>query len=113
MTSFRLRAATAPPLQDHRICVATGLDVKDRQPRIDSELKNHFDYMSAALGERDYYVGNKFSAADIQLSFVLDAGASRGPLKDYPNLVRLHERLKARPAYQRALERGGPYELGR
>jgi glutathione S-transferase len=82
-------------------------------PRIDSELKNHFDYMSAALGERDYYVGNKFSAADIQLSFVLDAGASRGPLKDYPNLVRLHERLKARPAYQRALERGGPYELGR
>ncbi len=82
-------------------------------PRIDSELKNHFDYMSAALENRDYFVGNQFSAADVQLSFVLDAGASRGPLKDYPNLVRLHERLKARPAYQRALERGGPYELGR
>ena len=49
-------------------------------PRIDSELKNHFDYMSAALGQRDYFVGNQFSAADIQLSFVLDAGASRGPL---------------------------------
>ena len=82
-------------------------------PRIESELKNHFDYMSAALGERDYFVGNQFSAADVQLSFVLDAGASRGPLANYPNLVRLHERLKARPAYQRALERGGPYELGR
>jgi glutathione S-transferase len=82
-------------------------------PRIDSELKNHFDYMSAALGERDYFVANHFSAADIQLSFVLDAGASRGPLKDYPNLVRLHERLQARPAYKRALERGGPYELAR
>ena len=82
-------------------------------PRIDSELKNHFDYMSAALGDRDYFVANRFSAADVQLSFVLDAGASRGPLANYPNLVRLHERLKARPAYQRALERGGPYELGR
>ena len=82
-------------------------------PRIESELKNHFDYMSAALGTRDYFVGDAFTAADIQLSFVLDAGASRGPLKDYPNLVRLHERLKARPAYQRALTRGGPYELGR
>jgi glutathione S-transferase len=82
-------------------------------PRIDSELKNHFDYMSAALGERDYFVANTFSAADIQLSFVLDAGASRGPLQGYPNLVRLHERLKARPAHQRAIERGGPYELGR
>jgi glutathione S-transferase len=83
------------------------------QPRIESELKNHFDYMSAALGNRDYFVANQFSAADIQLSFVLDAGASRGPLAAYPNLARLHERLKARPAYQRALERGGPYELGR
>jgi len=82
-------------------------------PRIESELKNHFDYMSAALGARDYFVGDAFTAADIQLSFVLDAGASRGPLKDYPNLVRLHARLKARPAYQRALARGGPYELGR
>jgi glutathione S-transferase len=82
-------------------------------PRIESELKNHFDYMSSALGDDDYFVANTFSAADIQLSFVLDAGASRGPLADYPNLVRLHERLKARPAYQHALERGGPYELAR
>jgi glutathione S-transferase len=82
-------------------------------PRIESELKNHFDYMEAALGGNDYFVANRFSAADIQLSFVLDAGAVRGPLKDYPNLMRLHGRLKARPAYQRALERGGPYELAR
>jgi glutathione S-transferase len=82
-------------------------------PRIEGELKNHFDYMSGALGTRDYFVANAFSAADIQLSFVLDAGESRGPLRDYPNLVRLHERLKARPAYQRAVQRGGPYQLGR
>ncbi len=82
-------------------------------PRIESELKNHFDYMSAALGDREYFVANTFSAADIQLSFVLDAGGSRGPLNGYPNLVRLHERLKARPAYRRAIERGGPYEVGR
>jgi glutathione S-transferase len=83
------------------------------KPRIDSELKNHFGYMSSALGESEYFVANTFSAADIQLSFVLDAGAARGPLKDYPNLVRLNERLRARPAYRRALERGGPYEVGR
>ena len=82
-------------------------------PRIESELRNHFGYMSGALGDRDFFVANTFSAADIQLSFVLDAGASRGPLQDYPNLVRLHQRLQSRPAYQRALERGGPYELGR
>ena len=71
-------------------------------PRIEGELKNHFDYMSAALGKDDYFVANTFSAADIQLSFVLDAGASRGPLAGYPNLVALHARLKARPAYIKA-----------
>jgi glutathione S-transferase len=82
------------------------------RPRIESELQSHFAYLSAALGERDYLVAGTFSAADIQLSFVLDAGA-RGPLQAHPNLVRLHERLKARPAWQRAVVRGGPYEVGR
>ena len=82
-------------------------------PRIDSELKNHFDYMEGALGGNDYFVANRFSAADIHLSFILDAGAARGPLSGYPRLTALHARLKARPAYQRAIERGGPYELGR
>jgi glutathione S-transferase len=82
-------------------------------PRIESELDNHFAYMSGALGDRDYFVGNRFSAADIQLSFVLDAGEARGPIRNYPNLLSLHERLRARPAYRRALERGGPYQLAR
>jgi glutathione S-transferase len=82
-------------------------------PRIESEIKSHFDYLSSSLGENDYFVASAFSAADIQLSFVLDAGGSRGPLKDYPNLVRHNDRLRARPAYQRAVARGGPYEVGR
>jgi glutathione S-transferase len=82
-------------------------------PRIESELENHFGYMSQALGEHDYFVANTFSAADIQLSFVLDAGGARGPLSNYPNLVRLDDRMRARPAHQRAIERGGPYQVGR
>lgn len=82
-------------------------------PRIESELHNHFSYMDAAIAGRSYFVGDGFTAADVQMSFVLDAGASRGGLKNYANLVKLHERLKARPAYKRALERGGPYELGK
>ena len=79
--------------------------------RIDSELTNHFAYMSGALGDSDWFVANRFSAADIQLSFVIEAGAMRGPVADYPNLVRYKERFRARPAYQRALERGGPYKF--
>ena len=80
-------------------------------PRIDSELRNHFAYMSDSLGDRDWFVANRFSAADIQLSFVIEAGAMRGPVADYPNLVQYKERFRARPAYQRALERGGPYKF--
>lgn len=83
------------------------------EPRIESELKNHFDYMEGVLAGQDYFVGNRFSAADIQMSFVLDAGASRGGMARYPRLTALHARLKARPAHQRAVQRGGPYELGR
>ena len=79
--------------------------------RIDSELTNHFAYMSGALGDSDWFVANRFSAADIQLSFVIEAGAMRGPVADYPNLVRYKERFRARAAYQRALERGGPYKF--
>ena len=80
-------------------------------PRIDSELQNHFAYMSGALGDSDWFVANHFSAADIQLSFVVEAGAMRGPVAEYPNLMAFKERFRARPAYQRALERGGPYKF--
>jgi glutathione S-transferase len=80
-------------------------------PRIDSELQNHFAYMSGVLGDHDWFVANRFSAADIQLSFVVEAGAMRGPVADYPNLVKYKERFQARPAYQRALQRGGPYKF--
>ncbi len=81
--------------------------------RIESELHNHFGYMSAALGERDWFVGNRFSAADIQLSFPVEAGAMRGPLAEYTNLVRFRDRFESRPAFRRALERGGPYKFAR
>ena len=75
-------------------------------PRIDSELKNHFDYMEGALGGNDYFVANRFSAADIHLSFILDAGAARGPLSGYPNLTALHARLEG-PARLPAGDRAG------
>jgi glutathione S-transferase len=77
-------------------------------PRISSEVKNHLGYISGALGGRDYLVGNSFSAADIQMSFVLEAARFTGALETFqslPNLGPYLERLHARPAYQRALQR--------
>lgn len=78
-------------------------------PRIFGEIANHLAYMNGAVEKGGYLLGKKFSAADVQNSFVLEAANVRGFMKDYPNLVDLLGRLQARPAYRRALERGGPY----
>jgi glutathione S-transferase len=82
------------------------------QMRIDPEIDNHLAHANAALGDSNYFVANRFTAADIEMSFVLDAANVRGGLARYPNLVRARAANQARPAYQRALERGGPYKMG-
>lgn len=82
------------------------------QMRIEPEIDNHLGFADAALGRGDWFVANRFTAADIQMSFVLDAAAQRGGLDRYPNLARARTAQQARPAYQRALEKGGPYKMG-
>lgn len=82
------------------------------QMRVDPEIDNHFSFINAHLEARDYFAADRFTAADIQMSFVLDAGNNRGGLERYPNLVRVRKLQQARPAYQRALEKGGTYRMG-
>lgn len=82
------------------------------QMRIDPEIDNHLSFANAALGAGDWFAANRFTAADVQMSFVLDAANGRGGLDRYPNLVRARAAQQARPAYKRALERGGGYKLG-
>jgi glutathione S-transferase len=78
------------------------------QPNID----RHLAYLESELAHRDWFAGNEFSAADIQMSFPLEAAAARGGLgAGHPRLLAFLQRIHARPAYKRALERGGPYEL--
>jgi glutathione S-transferase len=80
--------------------------------RIEPEIDNHLSFANAALGERNHFVADRFTAADIQMGFVLDAAGLRGGLERYPNLVRARKSYQARPAYQRALDKGGPYKMG-
>lgn len=82
------------------------------QPRIQSEIANHFGYVSKMLGEKDFLAGGKLTGADIQMTFPLEALNSSGGLAHFPNLGAYLARMHARPAYQRALERGGNYALG-
>lgn len=77
---------------------------------IDPQLKLHLDYLSNELQPSGWFVGDDFSAADIQLSFPLEAASQRTNLnQQYPKLVDFLKRIHARPAYQRALQKGGAY----
>ena len=78
-------------------------------PRIDSEIANHLGFVDASLEGREWLVGNDLTGADIQMSFVGEA--ARGLRSAYPNIDAWVKRFQARPAYRRALERGGPYGL--
>lgn len=79
------------------------------KPRIDSELANHLGFVDKALQGREFLVGDGLTGADIQMSFVGEA--ARDLRVQYPAMDAWVRRLWARPAYQRALERGGPYAL--
>jgi len=76
------------------------------------QVTTHLEHMERALGESPWFAGPKLTAADIQMSFPIEAAAARAGLDGrYPRLAAFRERIQALPAYQRALERGGPLEL--
>jgi glutathione S-transferase len=78
------------------------------QPNIDAQLK----FLESELAARPWFAGAEFSAADVQMSFPLEAAAARGGAMDsYPKIAAFLARIHARPAYRKALERGGPYDL--
>jgi glutathione S-transferase len=92
--------------------VARGIARKVNETFIDPQLALHFDYLESQLSDRNWVAGAEFSAADVQMSFPIEAAAARGILE--PGRARLKDflaRIHARPAYGRALERGGPYAL--
>jgi len=79
---------------------------------VQPEIDTIFGFIEAELDGRDWFAGDMFSAADIQMSFPLEAAAARGGIgKAYPNIQGWLERIHNRPAYQRALERGGEYGI--
>ena len=79
------------------------------KPRIDSELANHLGFVDRSLEGREWLLGDTFSGADVQMSFVGEA--ARTLRSSYPNLDAWVRRFQQRPAYRRALERGGPYSM--
>ena len=106
----RVKAAPVPffvrPLVNR---IVAGVD----QAFLRQQIKTHLDFVEDHLSCHDWLVDGRFGAADIQLSFPLEAALSRTGMADrYPRLAQYVARLQARPAYLRALAAGGPYAYG-
>jgi glutathione S-transferase len=92
--------------------IAKGIVAKIRGGYLDANVKRNLDFMEASLTSSAWFCGEKITAADIQMSFAIEAAAVRTNLEsDYPQLAAYLTRIQERPAYQTALEKGGPYEL--
>lgn len=89
--------------------IAAGIKAKFVHP----QLERHLAFQEQHLTQFPWFAGAEFSAADIQMSFAVEGARSRGVLAGdtHPQLCAFLERIHARPAYQQALQRGGPYEL--
>jgi glutathione S-transferase len=92
--------------------VAKGIAAKVKSSFIEPNIRLHLDYLESELAARPWFAGGEFTAADVQMSFPLEAAAMRGGLDaSRPRLTDFLARIHARPAYRRALEKGGPYGL--
>jgi glutathione S-transferase len=81
---------------------------------IGPQLTRHLDFMESELAGRPWFAGDEFTAADVQMSFPLEAAASRAGLNaTRPKLMSFLDRIHSRDAYKRALERGGPYDYSK
>jgi glutathione S-transferase len=81
-------------------------------PRIMSETALHLGYLAKQLGDKPYFMGEEISAVDWHVTFIFEAANVRGGLAKIPNLLAYLQRMQARPAYKKAIERGGVYQLG-
>ena len=92
--------------------IARAITGRVKSSFIEPQISTHLDYLEAELGKSAWFAGDDFSAADIQLSFPLEAAAARAGLDArHPRLMAFLERIHARPAYQKAMERGGKYSI--
>jgi glutathione S-transferase len=81
---------------------------------LNRQLKTHLDFVEAELGKSTWFAGDELTAADVQMSFPVEAARDRGGVDaSRPRLMAYLDRIHARPAYKRALERGGPYDFAR
>jgi glutathione S-transferase len=99
-----------PPLLVKLVLSRVPLFGKAAQKRIQPMIDVHLDHVEAELARRPWFAGDQLSAADVMMSFPLEAARARGGLDgSRPATIAWLDKVHARPAYRRALQAGGPY----
>jgi glutathione S-transferase len=94
--------------------IVSAISAKALTTMVTPQLKTHMAFWEGELSKSEWFAGSVFSAADIQMSFPLEAAAARGGLEHgHPKAMAWLTKIHARPAYQRALDKGGPYSVGK
>ena len=78
---------------------------------LNPQLETHARFIDAHLAERPWFAGDHLSMADIQMSFPLFALLARGGIADLPHISAWKKRVEMRPAWQRAIQQGGPFAI--
>ncbi len=111
VTALLLTRMETAPMPFFAKPIARRLTKGVRDAYLDHTMKGLFDYAEATLGDSEWLAGDEFSAADIIMSFPLESFAARGNIALYKNIAAFLDRIHARPAYQQAVDKGGPYGL--
>lgn len=99
-----------PPLLLKLVLARLPLIGKVATDRVQPMIDNHLDWLESELTAREWFAGDAFTAADVMMSFPLEAARGRGGLGgSRPRLIDWIDRIHTRPAYQTALAVGGPY----
>ena len=99
-----------PPLLTILVINRLGILGRPARKPILAMFAGHLGWLESELQDRDWFTGDNFTAADVMMSFPLEAARQRAGLDErYPNLLAWLDRIHARPAYQTALQRGGDY----
>jgi glutathione S-transferase len=99
-----------PPLLALLVVNRLGILGRPARAPVQRMLDQHLDWLETELAGRDWFAGDEFTAADVMMSFPLEASRARAGLgQSRPHLIDWLERIHARPAYAAALGKGGPY----
>lgn len=101
----------SPPLADALFDRMLHINNEQFSDFTQQRIASHLNYVDSLLSGHDYLVGDKFSAADIQISFSLQGAKASGALSDFNNLQQYVSRMEARRAYQKSVAKGGAFDL--